>query len=305
MADIAKEAGADYVKTQMIHIDELTFRPQFEEGLNVNSQILSIKRPYMDEYERLKKLELSLSLQSKFVEHCKNINIIPMTTVFSTCSLKDAKDCGFENLKIASYDCASFPFIEYALKFFKKIIISTGASYDNEIEETAKILKQNLTDINFLHCVTLYPTPPEQANLSRMKYLKSFSDSVGYSDHSHQINTGLETTLSAIFLGAELIERHFTILSPNETKDGAVSIGPNEIKEIKLFSSYSKEDQKEFLNKKFPKWERTIGSQKRNLSDAELLNRDYYRGRFASPRNIKNNKNQSQSNWIYNSEKFL
>ena len=42
----ATEAGADYVKTQMIHIDELTFRPQFEEGLKVNSQILSIKRSY-------------------------------------------------------------------------------------------------------------------------------------------------------------------------------------------------------------------------------------------------------------------
>ena len=58
MVDLAKEAGADFVKTQMIHTRELTFRTQFEIGLKQNEKTLCIKRPFNDEYTRLKKLEL-------------------------------------------------------------------------------------------------------------------------------------------------------------------------------------------------------------------------------------------------------
>ena len=152
----AKENGATYAKVQHIYSDMLSFRDRFEPEKNKKTLV----RPFKNEYERLKKLELSFKEQSDFVDLCKEIKIKPLTTIFSSNSLNEILELGFSDIKIASYDCSSEALINDVKDNFDRIIVSTGASYDKEIELTSSQLKNR--NFTLLHCVTLYPTPLQE-----------------------------------------------------------------------------------------------------------------------------------------------
>ncbi|MCK9480993.1 MAG: N-acetylneuraminate synthase family protein [Bacteroidia bacterium] len=277
----AAENGADYVKIQAIRSKELTHRLRFDEGeVDADGAVKVIKRPYKPELERLQKLDLSLDDEAWFVEECWRAGIAPMTTAFTRTGAREIKDLGYEAIKIASYDCASYPLLNEVKQYWKKVFVSTGATYDSEIEKAAEVLKG--VDLHLLHCITIYPTPMEELNLRRMNFLRRFSVSVGYSDHSHVETTGLWASKIALALGANSIERHYTVLEKDETRDGPVSIKPHQLKELREFADKSRIEQMEIIRREYPDWEKTLGSISRDLSHAEKLNRDYYRGRFAS-----------------------
>ena len=295
MVEKAASSGATYGKMQNIFADTVTYRPQFENGLIENKVIKSIKRPYSNEYNRLKKLEISLKDTEKFIQICHNNGLIPLTTCFARSHVEILSGIGFKSIKVASYDCASFPMLRELSSKFEEIIVSTGAMNDDEIEHAANILSNN--NFSMLHCVTLYPTPLDNLHLNRMKWLKQICPNVGYSDHSHTADTGLIASKLAMALGADLIERHFTILPANETKDGPVSITQSHLSELYEFSKLSIEDRLESIKNEYPNWEIMLGNSNRKLSDEELLNRDYYRGRFASPRSFSTLGNNMIYNW--------
>ena len=277
----AAENGAGYVKIQAIRSRELTHRVRFDEGLTDNEgKVKTIKRPYLPELERLKKLDLTLEDEQWFVEESRRAGIAPMTTTFTRTAAREVKDMGYEAIKIASYDCASYPLLEEVKKYWNTIFVSTGATYDSEIEKAADVLKG--TDFSFLHCLTIYPTPMEELNLSRMEFLRRFTSKVGYSDHTHVERTNLWASKIALALGASVIERHFTVLERDETKDGPVSINPKQLRELADFAALSRHEKMQLIRREYPEWESTLGTPIRPLSHAELLNRDYYRGRFAS-----------------------
>jgi sialic acid synthase SpsE len=276
------KSGADIIKLQYIMSNTLSFRPQFEEGLKKGKQIISIKRPYLEEVKRLKKLEIKNSDLKKFVKLCNSLNVEPAITCFTRQDVNIINKIGFKTVKIASYDCASFQLLRDVKNKFNKIIVSTGATFDNEIKKAANILKGK--NFIFLHCVTIYPTPLESINLERINFLKKFTNKVGFSDHSLGFikNRNL-ASMMAVYLGAEYIERHITILDKDKTKDGKVSIQPEDIRKIKTFSSLSKSKQLNFLKKNFEfNIERLRGHKYRKLTKEEILNRDYYKGRFVS-----------------------
>lgn len=278
----AEESGATYAKIQTIFADDLTFRPEFEEGEIVNGKVVIIKRPYKPEYERLKKLELSYAQQAQFVSECKKYGLKPLTTCFTRGSIPKIAVLGMDTIKVASYDCGSLPLIKDLAATFKFLIISTGATYDEEIEETASYLKSIGVDFALLHCITIYPTPLNAIHLKRIDYLRKFTANVGGSEHTLTARDGIKASLSAIYEGAEYIERHFTILKPEETKDGPISITPGHLKELVEFSKFSKEEQKRYIKENIPEYSIMIGLEKRTLTDEEELNRSYYRGRFAT-----------------------
>lgn len=280
MIHAAAENGADYVKIQAIRSRELTHRERFDEGVSENGEVKVIKRPYLQELERLSKLDLNLDVERWFVEECWRAGVSPLTTTFTRTAVQEVKDLGYEAIKVASYDCASYPLLEDLKKYWNTLFVSTGATYDEEIETAAEVLKG--TDFTFLHCVTMYPTPMEELHLRRMSYLRRFTAKVGYSDHSKIADTDIWASKIALALGADCVERHFTILSPDETRDGPVSINPKQLKELREFADRDRHERMAIIKKDYPQWEHSLGSAKRNLSHAELLNRDYYRGRFAS-----------------------
>jgi N,N'-diacetyllegionaminate synthase len=277
----AASNGADFVKIQAIRSKELTHRERFDEGqTDAAGKQLVIKRPYQPEVERLAKLDLSLDDEAWFVEECWRAGVAPMTTAFTRTGAREVKDLGYEAIKIASYDCASYPLLREVKKYWKSVYVSTGATYDEEIEKAAEILSD--VDFHLLHCVTIYPTPMDELNLRRMSFLRKYCKNVGYSDHSKVETTHLWASKIALALGASCIERHFTVLEKDETRDGPVSIKPHQLKELNEFAKLSRFEMMEIIKKEYPEWEISLGTATRPLSHAEMLNRDYYRGRFAS-----------------------
>ena len=194
MIDECVEAGATHIKIQHIFARNVTFRQQFEEGgVDPISGINYIKRPYKDEYDRLKNLELTNDEVLSFIDYCNSRDIIPMTTCFCTEHAFELSKLGFKEIKVASYDCASHAIIKILKETFDHVYVSTGASFDEEIAITASILDENRS--SFLHCVTRYPTPLDALNVSRMLWLMKFNRPIGYSDHSLKVRDGISALI--------------------------------------------------------------------------------------------------------------
>jgi len=295
MIEQAAISGATHGKMQTIMSNTIAYRPQFEEGLVLNGVTKAIKRPYSQEYDRLKTLEINHDQTLLFINYCKDNGLIPITTCFARSHVEELAEVGFESIKVASYDCASFPLIKELTKKFDDIIVSTGATFDDEVLHASKILAGR--KFAFLHCVTLYPTPLNEMHLSRMNWLKTIAPVVGFSDHTLVERDGLIASKGALALGAEIIERHFTLLGPTESRDGPISITPKELAELADFEKMPIEDRLTSMDLDHPDWKMMLGEERRLLSDEELLNRDYYRGRFATPRKESKNGSRMIFNW--------
>lgn len=297
MIHAAKENGADIVKGQIIFSEDLTPRERFDEGHEeTNGVRKTIKRPYAAEYERLKGLDLAEDDYRFFVEEAARAGIMPMATIFSRNRIPFAASLPWtaeRPVKVASYDCASTSLIRELSDHFNHLIISTGATFDNEIVQTAKLLKEKGSRFSLLHCVTSYPNTLAMANLARIEWLRQFTPSVGWSDHTLVSRDGIKAAKVALMLGADFVERHFTILAADKTKDGPVSINPPLLKELADFAKSSREEQRQRVEKEIPEWRMMLGTPQRELTHVEMLNRDYYRGRFAS---------LVDDEWVYNWE---
>src|SRR3989344_104560 len=292
----AKENGADIVKGQIIFSEDLSPRKRFDEGLVEDNGVRkTIQRPYAAELARMKTLDLAEDDYCFFVEEAQKAGIDPMLTIFSRRRIPLAASLPWKNklVKVASYDCGSHPMINDLADDFDTLLVSTGASFNEEIERTAEIIKSKSKKFAFLHCVTSYPNTLSMAHLARMEWLRQFSPLVGWSDHTLVARDGIKAAKVAVMLGADYIERHFTVLLADQTKDGPISITPALLKELSDFRNLSKEEQREIVEKTIPEWRIMLGSAERDLTHAEMLNRDYYRGRFASFIN---------GQWIYNWE---
>jgi N,N'-diacetyllegionaminate synthase len=281
MVHEAAGAGADYAKLQAIRSRDLTFRERFEQGeQHADGSPKTIQRPFTPELERLSKLDLTLDDEAWFVEECWRAGIAPMTTVFTRAAVPELRQLGYEAVKIASYDCASYPLLRDVRRSWATVVVSTGATFDEEVERAAEVLAG--TDFTLLHAVTVYPTPLAEVHLRRMTFLRRFAPRVGYSDHTAPAETGLAASKLALALGATCLERHFTVLGADETRDGPVSVTPGMLRELRAFADLPRPERMARIARDHPDWERMLGSVSRPLSPDELRNRDYYRGRFAS-----------------------
>ncbi len=283
MVDAAAEAGATHVKLQNIHARTVAFRPQFEQGLEVDGVTHCIRRPWRDEHDRLLGLELPAAVVEDFVVRVRDRGMVPMTTCFTRGEVAQVADQGFEAIKVASYDCASFPLLRELADRFDTMIVSTGATFDDEVVHAAQLLRERV-DLTLLHAVTVYPTPLDELHLARLDWLATLAPTVGFSDHTLVARDGIVAAKAAVALGAEVVERHFTVLEPEATRDGPVSIDPDGLAELVAFGALERGEQLERLAAEGVDLELLRGSAHRPMGAAELLNRDYYRGRFMTPR---------------------
>jgi len=285
----AAAAGASYIKGQLIFSSNLTYRKRFEDGkVRPNGIRIAIKRPYKPEFERLYTLDLSEEQHEEFARLCRHFEVTPLMTVFTLdridFALRLAKG-GEQVVKVASPDCASPVLLEELAVAFDHLIVSTGGATDEEIERAANIVRRKGKELTLLHCVSLYPNTLELCNLARMEWLATLADHVGWSDHTAPAKDKLIASKAAILLGAEYVERHFTVLPPDQSKDGPVSISPSQLKELVQFAGYAPDRQDALLRNEFPGWRDTLyGSRHRELSHQERLTMDYFRGRFAAKR---------------------
>jgi sialic acid synthase SpsE len=138
-------------------------------------------------------------------------------------------------------------------------------------------------EISFLHATTLYPTKIEQLSIFRMLALRVFGFDIGFSDHSSPSDSQLFASKLAIFFGAKYIERHFTVLEKNETRDGPVSINGTELSELIDFSNLKQSEQCEYFMENYcDKYYQAISTLNIEPVAAEMNNRQYYRGRVAA-----------------------
>ena len=256
VVDAAKN-GADICKIQTIESKHLIYWKEFEEF-----------RPYEKEYERLKSLELSIDDEKKFVEICRQNKVEPMTTVFEHRAHKRFNDVGYKLMKISGYSAQKvLPSIKQFN--FEHLYISTSSMTYREIEWLAKQLKNNIPYRNYtlLNCTCVYPTPLEKLNLQNIEfYRKHFGiKNVGLSDHTNPHEDNLLSSKLAIYQGIDALERHFTILGKDETRDGKVSITPDMLSELKRFSLLSPQEQYKELNE---------------FNETQKFNHHYYRNRF-------------------------
>lgn len=224
LIDIAKFSKADYVKFQSFKTDELLLK----NAKKAEYQIKNTKDKD-NQYQMLKKLELSEIIQLKIKEYCLNQKIKFLSTAFDIKSLDFLKKIGLNTFKIPSGEITNTPYLRHVGSFKKNIILSTGMSDLKEIDFALNVLTKAGTPLNkitILHCTTDYPTKPKDVNLKAIKTLQDFfGTKVGYSDHT----LGIEIAIAAVAMGATLIEKHFTISRNNEGPDHKASLEPDEL----------------------------------------------------------------------------
>ncbi|MEK7560613.1 MAG: N-acetylneuraminate synthase family protein [Patescibacteria group bacterium] len=296
MIRAAAEAGATHLKMQTIFSEDLTRRERFEDGWVENNGVQkTIRRPFEPERDRLRRLDLTLEDHFFFIEECKKAGVIPLTAIFARRRIPAVAALPWSKrvVKVASYDCASHAMIRELSGAFDHLIVSTGGTFDDEIRETARIVKDAGRELTLLHCVTSYPNTRVMCNLARIGWLRQFAPTVGWSDHTLVARDGIQAAKVALAEGADYVERHFTIQETDKTKDGPISVTPALLKELTAFAGLPRTEMRERIEREIPDWRIMIGTAGRDMTQTEMLNRDYYRGRFAS---------WSDGRWVYNWE---
>lgn len=210
MVDAAADIGCDFIKFQSWQAKNL--RPD-DPGLEFHRQ-----------------RELSDEAHWKLLDRCYTRGIQFLTSCFDAERIPFLKSLGLTTIKIASPDCGSIPFLRKVREAFDEVILSTGMSYDAEVAEAAQVLRSG--SYCLLHCVSLYPTPPDQIHLARMDWLRQFSSRVGYSDHS----LGTEAGCLAIARGAAYLEKHFTLERDPNDRFSAMAGTPDEFRELVAYA---------------------------------------------------------------------
>ena len=206
MIEKAKDAGWHAVKFQTYRADTLASKN--------SPHYWDIKEePTLSQYELFKKYDsFGRTEYEGLAEYADEKNIEFMSTPFDIESA-DYLDDLMNIYKISSSDLNNLKFVEYVAKKDKPIILSVGASDEEEIERTVKLIrKYNEQPLALLHCVLEYPTPYIHANLNKIVTLKNkFPDLiVGYSDHTKP-DANYDVLKTAYNLGAAVIEKHFTL----------------------------------------------------------------------------------------------
>lgn len=230
MIDVASEAKADIIKFQTFKADKLvsrTAKMAEYQIKNINDNSLN-----NSQYEMLKKLELNDESHNVLKEYCQTKGIEFLSTSFDEESIDLLRKFKITTWKIPSGEITNKPLLEKIGSFNEMVILSTGMALMEEIENAINILVQSGTlknNITVLHCNTEYPTPMKDVNLKAMIEIREkLNVKVGYSDHT----LGIEIPIAAVALGAEVIEKHFTLDRKMEGPDHRASLEPEELKKM-------------------------------------------------------------------------
>ena len=225
LVDAAKRVNIDAVKFQ-------TFKP----NSRISSKVKSVKyaetitglEETLD--EMFNRLAMPFDDQKKLFDYARKVGVEIFSTPFDFESVEFLEKINVSLYKIASFDLVNIPLIKYVAKTGKPIIISTGMSTLGQIEEAVEAVRQEGNqNLVLLHCNSSYPASPDEMNLKVINNLqKMFNIPVGLSDHTF----GLFVSHTAITLGANVIERHFTLDRTFEGPDHILSSEPDEMAEL-------------------------------------------------------------------------
>ena len=303
MIDKAVEAGADAIKFQTFKTESIvTNYAEKAEYQKINTTSTN------SQYHMLKKLELTQNDFREINNYCVLQKIDFLSTAFDLQSLRFlTEELNLDTLKIPSGDLTNGPLLlEHSLRA-KKLIVSTGMSSVEDIRSALGIIAFGLLQtkdnpslnkfeqiynskngqrilkdkVTILHCTTAYPAPFNEINLNSMLTLKKlFALKVGYSDHSN----GIIVPIVAASLGAEVIEKHFTLDRTMEGPDHKASLEPRELKEM--------------INE-IRLVEKVLGSKKIQITKSEYKNFNSARKSIVASKPIIKGKKFSKSNLTF------
>lgn len=221
----AKEAGVDCIKFQTFKAEQIVT----QKSPKANYQLL-VTDSKESQYQMLKKLELRMEDYPVLLSHCKKLGIDFMSTPYNFEDVDFLDLLNVDCFKIASGQLTEIPFLQFAARKKKRMIISTGmANLSDVFLAVQAIRNEGNDDIIVLQCTTNYPSKIEDANLLAMLAIKDACKvRVGYSDHVENNYA----CLASVALGAEVVEKHFTLDKNMEGPDHSCSLEPNELKEL-------------------------------------------------------------------------
>lgn len=227
MIHAAARAGVDYVKFQTFKSEKLVSAsaPRAEyQKLNCGGDDSQLAM--------LRALELSYADFARLADECRRTGIGFMSTPFDLDSVDFLATLGMDYWKIPSGEITNLPYLRKIAMQHGRVILSTGMSTIDEVEAAVAVLEGGGTprsDIWLLHCTTQYPTPYTDVNLHAMDALRTCRcRGVGYSDHTR----GIAVPVAAVALGAEIIEKHFTLDKNLPGPDHKASLNVTELTDM-------------------------------------------------------------------------
>ncbi|MDE6402697.1 MAG: N-acetylneuraminate synthase [Muribaculaceae bacterium] len=220
----ARDAGADYVKFQTavpeLVISSIAPKAAYQEETTGTGE---------SQLDMCRRIHLPLSAYAELAELCRREGIGFMSTPFDLVSIDALVPLGQDWWKIPSGEITNLPYLRRIASLRRPVIMSTGMSRLDEVERAVEILTADglaLDKVALLHCNTQYPTPMADVNLRAMESLRRLTTGpVGYSDHT----VGIEVPVAAVAMGAQIIEKHFTLDKNLPGPDHRASLDPAEL----------------------------------------------------------------------------
>jgi N-acetylneuraminate synthase/N,N'-diacetyllegionaminate synthase len=223
LCDAAKEAGVNAVKFQTWRTENIVTAQARQAAYQTENT-----GKEESQFDMLKNLELSYDHFRCIQDYCKKIGIDFLSTPDEEESLLFLVSLGLPSIKVGSGEVTNIPYLRKIGACKKPVILSTGMSNLAQVATAYDtLLKAGAAEVSLLHCTTNYPCPMDEVNLRAMITLRdAFKCHVGYSDHT----MGTEVPVAAVALGAEIIEKHFTLDRTMDGPDHKASLEPAELK---------------------------------------------------------------------------
>ena len=212
-------------------ISAIKFQTHIAQAESSEYEPFRVKFSYEDDtrYDYWKRMEFTLSQWKEIKKHCDDVGLEFISSPFSNMAVDWLEEIGVQKYKIGSGEVNNFLMLEKIAKTGKDIILSSGMSSFSELDETIRFLKQFDSKVSVLQCTTMYPTGAKDIGLNVINELKDrYNIAVGLSDHSSTIYP----SLSAVSLGAEIIEFHAIFDKDMFGPDSKSSLSIQEIKQL-------------------------------------------------------------------------
>lgn len=226
----AKEAGADCIKLQTYTADTIT--------MNCSNEYFRISNGTWEGenlYHLYERASTPWEWQADLKAEAEKTGIDFLSTPFDRTSVDFLEELGVGFYKIASFELVDIPLIDYVASKGKPIILSTGMGSLDEITDAVHAVRKYHNQLVLLKCSSAYPAITDEMNLNTMLHMReTFGVPVGLSDHS----MGNSGAVTAVAMGASVIEKHFCISRSIENPDASFSMEPEEfarmVREIRL-----------------------------------------------------------------------
>lgn len=227
MIDSAVECGCDAVKFQSWTPKSLIAKEEYDRNQSYDD---SPKKHFGSLKEMVEKYYLRDDQHEELKNYCQEKGVDFCSSPFSIEEIDMLVKLNVPFLKIASMDINNIPFLKYAAKTMKPIVVSTGMSTLAEIETAVQTIRnEGNQNIVLLHCISIYPPKDKDIHLRNISMLQqAFNLPIGFSDHSF----GASIPLASVALGACVIEKHFTLDKDLPGWDHEISANPVEMKTI-------------------------------------------------------------------------